>query len=188
MPIEATSKIKIISDAAILLGEEPLSSLTSDRYAARVGSNLFEVFYESEIQSGAWRFAMKKRALSLLVDEPLNQWQNAFQIPSDCLLPRAVWPLGTRYDIYGRHLYTDAAAVDLEYIFKPDVDLLPAYFSLMMTLYLAKMMAKPITESDAHEKKWSREYTIQRDRALYADSQARPAQSIQDNPFVDVRG
>lgn len=188
MAIESNSKIGLISKALILLGEEPLQSLADNRYGATVGSNVFELFYENELQSGSWRFAHKKRTLALLVDEPLNQWKYAFQLPTDMLLPRGVWPHGTPYEIYGEHLYTDCNAVDLEYIFKPDVNKMPAYFALLMTYYLAKSMAKPITESDAHEKKWSKEYNIQRDRAQYADAQGRPAQEVVDSPFTDIRG
>ncbi len=188
MAIETPSKIGIISKAAILLGEEPVQSLTEDRYVCTVGANLFEMFLENEVQSNNWRFCMKKRAMSVLVDVPLNQWSKAFQLPTDCLLPKGVWPRGTPYRIYGQHLYTNAASLDLDYLFKPDVDKLPAYFALLMTLYLAKMMAKPVTESDSHEKKWSREYSLQRDRALYADAQAHPAEPVQDNPFIDNRG
>jgi hypothetical protein len=186
--IETNSKIGLISKALILLGEEPLGALADDRYGATVGGNLFELFYENEVQSGAWRFCVKKRSLNQLVDSPLNQWQYAYQLPTDCLLPRGVWPFGTPYDIYGQHLYTDAAAVDLEYLYKPDVDKIPAYFALLMVYKLAADMAKPITESDAHAKKWASAYTMQRNRAEYADAQSRPATEVLDSPFTDVRG
>lgn len=188
MPIETNSKIGLLSKALILLGEEPLNSLTDDRYGATVGSNLFELFYENEVQSGAWRFCVKKRLLSRLVDVPVNQWTYAYQIPTDCLLPRGVWPFGTPYDIYGRHLYSDAATLDLEYLYKPDVDQIPAYFALLMIYKLAADMAKPITESDAHAKKWLNAYNNQRGIAQYADAQARPATPILDSPFIDNRG
>lgn len=188
MAIETPSKISLISKALILLGEEPLDSLTDNRYGAKVGSNLFEIFYENEVQSGAWRFCEKKRALSRLVDVPLNEWKYVYQLPTDMLLPRGVWPRSARYEIYGKHLYADAATLDLDYLYKPDVDQIPAYFALLMVYKLAADMAKPITESDAHAKKWDKAYALQRGIALYADAQGRPTKPIQDSPFVDVRG
>lgn len=186
--IETNSKIGLISRALILLGEEPLQSLDDDRYGATVGSNLFEILYENEVQSGAWRFCSKKRSLSQLVDEPLNEWRYIYQLPTDMLLPRGVWPRGTPYEIFGQHLYTNANTIDLDYLYKPDVDKVPAYFALLMVYALAKDMAKPITESDAHEKKWTKAYVLQRNIAQYADAQGRPATELVDAPFVDNRG
>lgn len=188
MPIEAPSKIGLISKALILLGELPLDSLSDDRYGATVGATLFELFLENEVQSGAWRFCEKKRAMSRLVDEPLNEFQYVFQLPTDCLLPRGVWPRGTHYEIYGTHVYSDATVLDLDYLFKPEPSQLPAYFALLMVYKLASDMAKPITESDAHEKKWTKAYNQQRSIALFADSQGRPGRPILDSPYVDSRG
>lgn len=187
MAIEQQTKIGLISKSLILCGEKPLNSLEDDRYGATVGSNLFELFFENEIQTGSWRFAFKKRSLNRLVDTPVNQFRYAYQIPSDCLIPSHVWPR-ERYEIYGDRIYTDAAAVDLDYRFKPVVTSLPAYFTLLMVYSLAKDMAMPITGSKAMEDKWEKAYARQRPMAQYADAQARPSTPIQDNPFVDVRG
>jgi hypothetical protein len=151
-----------------------------------VASNLFEILYENEVQSGAWHFCSKKQALSRLVDVPLNEWQYIYQLPTDCLLPRGVWPRGTPYEIYGQRAYTNALSLDLEYLYKPDVDKVPAYFALLMVYALAKDMVKPVTESETN--KWEQAYVRQRDRALYADAQGRPAQPVQDSPFINERG
>lgn len=169
-----------------MCGEKPLESLSDDRYGATVGANLFELLYENELASNTWRFATKKKALSRLVDVPLNQWQFAYQLPTDMLVPYYVFPK-TRYEIYADHLYTNASAVELDYRFKPDIDKVPVYFSMLMVYVLYRVFAKPITESDAHAMKAIKEYALQRDRALYADSQGRPATPIVDSPLTDVR-
>jgi len=186
MPIETYSKIVLISQALILLGEEPLESLSDNRYGATVGGNMFEIIYEKELQANRWRFAMKKAALSELLDVPLNQWRRAFQLPPDMLLPVGVYP-PQPYEIYGTHLYTNATSVELDYMFKPDVTALPAYFAILLTYALAKDMAKPITESDASAAKWRAEYNFQKSAAQYADAQGRFTQPIFDSPFTQVR-
>lgn len=187
MSIETSTKIGLISKALILIGEKPLQSLSDDRYGATVGSNLFELIYENELQSNPWRFSMKKVALSRLVATPLNQFAYAYQLPSDCLLPRHVYPRG-QYEIYGDRLYSDASSVELDYQFKPEITAVPAYFATLMVYALARDMVKPITESDSGVKTFAAKYVMQRDRAMYADAQARPATPVQDNPFTDVRG
>lgn len=186
MSIETNTKIGLISKALILCGETPLTSLSDNRYGATVGANLFELIYENELQSNRWRFACKKGALSRLVDVPLNQWQYAYQLPTDMLLPFHVYPK-TPYEIYGDRIYTDATTVELDYLFKPDIDAIPAHFAMLMTYALARDMVKPLTESDVAMRIMQGKYTLQRDRSLYADAQGRPNQHIVDSPFTDVR-
>lgn len=186
MSIETSTKIGIISKALILCGEKALNALTDDRYGAEVGGNLFELIFENELQSNPWRFSMKKAALSRLNVTPLNQFQYAYQIPADCLLVRHVYP-ATRYEIFGDRVYTDNTSVELDYQFKPAVSAVPAYFSMLMTYALARDMVKPLTESDVAARIFQSKYVLQRDRAMYADAQARPATIIQDNPFIAAR-
>lgn len=95
--IETNSKIDLISKALVLCGETPLNTLSDDRYGATVGSNLFEILYENELQSNRWRFATKKKALSRLVATPLNQWAYKYQLPSDMLLPIGMYPVDLDY-------------------------------------------------------------------------------------------
>lgn len=185
--IETNSKIDLISKALILCGEPPLNSLSDDRYGATVGSALFEVLYENELQSNRWRFACTKGALSRLVDAPLNEWQYAYQLPTDMLLPIGVYPAKANYEIYADHLYTNQTSVEMDYMFKPDITDCPAYFCLMLTYALTRDMIKPITESDQARLLMEKAYNRQRAAAQYADAQGRPARPIYDSPFTDVR-
>lgn len=189
MAIETATKIKIISDALVLLGEKPASSLSENRYGVTVMANLFENVYEEELQNNGhgWHFARTKKALSRLVNSPLNEFKYAYQLPTDMLLPIGIYPPGQQYEIYGDHLYTNATAVELEYKFKPEISQLPAYFTLLLKLRLARLAAKPITESDATARKWEAEYSIQLARAQFADAQGRPNRTIAHSPFTQVR-
>lgn len=186
MPIETPTKIGIISNALILLGEKPLNALNDNRYGATVGANLFEMIYENELQSNRWRFAMAKVALSKLTNVPLNEWQFAYQLPAEMLLPIGVFPI-CDYEIYAEHLYTDAASVALDMMFKPAVGDIPAYFATLLTYRLARDMAKPITESGTTGDRWGRDYVEQRNVALFADAQGRPSKPVYRSPFTDVR-
>ena len=187
MAIETNSKIDLISKALILCGEKPLNSLSDNRYGAQVGSNLFEMLYENELQANRWRFAMTKAALSQLVAVPLNQWKFAYQLPSDMLLPIGIFPIDLTYEIYADRIYTDRTSVELDYMFKPAVTSVPAYFATLMTFSLAQVFIKPITESDTAVKIMESKYNAQRAIALYADAQGRPAKMIYSSPFTNVR-
>lgn len=185
--IETPSKIGLISKALVLLGEKPASSLSENRYGVTVGANLFELVYENELGSNRWRFAVTKAALSRLVAAPLNEWSYAYQLPSNCLEVIGTYP-ASQYEIYGDHLYTDAASVELDYLFKPEVSALPIHFSALLMYALALNMVKPVTESDDGATKLRQAYNAQRDRALFMDAQARPNRPIAHSPFTDVRG
>jgi hypothetical protein len=186
VPIVTPTKISLISDALVLLGEKPASSLTEDRYGMTVGSNLFEAIYENELTSNRWRFAMTKAQLSQLVSVPLNEWKHAYQLPSDMLMPIGVYPKA-QYEIYADHLYTNRSTVELDYLFKPDVPEIPPYFAQLMRYALARDMIKPITESDTGVSIMQQKYSMQRDRAMFADAQGRPNISIQHSPFTAGR-
>lgn len=184
--IETSTKIGLLSKALILCGETPLSSLNDNRYGATVGSNLFELIYEAELQSNRWRFNCTKRALSRLTDVPLNEWQYSYQLPTDMLLPIGVYP-SVRYEIYADQLQTNRTAIELDFQFKPNISACPAYFALLMTYALAKDMIKPITESDTAVQVMTAKYNVQRARAQFADAQGRPNRMIYDSPFTANR-
>ena len=199
MPITTSSKLELISDAVVLVGEKPITSEQDPRWAATVGLSLFDQIYENELQSNRWRFACTKGTLSLLNAIPANEWRYAFQLPPDMLLPIGIWPQSD-FELYGDHLYTNAksnsgpadgsggaAVLTFEYMFKPDISKCPAYFLMLMRYALARDMVKPITESDSAVNVFTQKYTAQRARAMYADAQGRPNRPLQSNPFVQVR-
>ena len=187
MAIEAPTKIGIISDTLLLMGLKPASSLTEDRYGVTVLAGLFEVIYENELQSNRWRFACAKGALSQLVAAPLNQWQYAYQLPAEMLLPLHIYP-SQPYEIYADTIYSNASAVELDYVFKPNIDALPAYFAVLLTYALARDSVKAITESDSAVEVMEAKYSMQRNRALFADAQGRPATPIVHAPFTQGVG
>lgn len=186
MAIETNTKIGLISKALILIGEAPAQSLSDDRFGVTVGANLFELIYENELQSNRWRFAVNKVALVELAATPLNQWAKAFQLPSDMLLLNHVYP-AARYEVYGDRIYTNDSIVEIDYLFKPEVSRVPAYFAKLLVYALARDMTETVTEDKDAVKLFDGKYRMQRERALFADAQGRPSTSIVSSPFVEVR-
>ena len=199
-PIVTQTKLSMISAALVLCGEKPLNSLTDPRYGAAVGAALFDMIYETELQSNRWRFACKKAQLAQVNVTPPNEWMYCFQLPTDMLLPIGIWGVGTdrTYEIYSDKIYTNITSnagplnsstpvLTFDYMFKPDPATVPSYFSLLMTYALARDMIKPITESDTTASAMMTKYNFQRARAMYADAQGRPNRPLQDSPFTQVR-
>ncbi len=197
-PIVSQTLLSCMSAALVLAGEKPLNSITDPRYGAQVVAALTDMIYENELQANPWRFSCKKAALSQLNQTPINEWQYAWQIPTDCLSVIGFWGVGPDklYEIYGGNvLYTNInsnpsiqpASLILEYQFKPDPSTLPSYFTLLLTLAIAKHIVKPITESDSARTKCEQAYNQQRSMAMFADARQRPNRPLQHRPFIQVR-
>jgi hypothetical protein len=197
VPIVSQTLISMLSAALVLCGEKPLNSITDPRYGAQVGAAVFDMVYENELQANRWRFACKKAPLAQINGTPLNEWQYAYQMPTDCLQFIGFWGVSPDklYEIYGNVIYTNVSAnpgvnagtLTAEYMFKPDPGTLPSYFSLLVTLALAKHMCKPITESDSARTKCEQAYLQQRSMAMFIDATARPNRALQHRPFLQVR-
>ena len=197
-PIVSQTLISCMSAALVLAGEKPLNSITDPRYGAQVVASLTDMIYENELQTNPWRFSCKKAALSQLNQTPVNEWQYAWQIPTDCLSVIGFWGVGPDrlYEIYGGNvLYTNISSgpsnrplsLILEYQFKPDPSTLPSYFTLLLTLAIAKHIVKPITESDSARTKCEQAYNQQRSMAMFADARQRPNRPLQHRPFIQGR-
>lgn len=72
----------------------------------------------------------------------------------------------------GNALYDAVYLNELEsrrWRFVQAVEARPAYFELLVTVALAALMIKPITDSDEAHRHMSRHYAVQRNRAIAAD-------------------
>lgn len=181
--LEPASKVNIIKDALLLLGEYEIQSLTDDSYAVQVANRRFEPLYEDLLTMGRWRFATTKATLSQLVSAPLNEWSYAYQIPGDLCLIVKTYPQ-CDYEVYGDTLYTNASALDLDYVYKPEVGDLPPYFSLLLTYRCAFEWARPVTEGNTRKNELRDMYLMKLNEARYADSQGRPNAPFSDSPFT----
>jgi hypothetical protein len=139
--------IDLASNALLLIGEETISSFTDDSTAALVAANLYQPTFESLLTVHPWRFASSKATLSRLVATPINQWDYAYTLPADFLVAQHVDADNSNYQIYGSKLYSNQDSIVLDYTFKPDESLLPAYFVEVLEYKLASVFAIPITES-----------------------------------------
>lgn len=181
--LEAASKVNIIKDALLLIGEQEIQSLTDDSFAVQVAVRRFEPLYEDLLTKSRWRFAAKKATLSRLVAEPLNEWSYAYQLPGDLCLIVKTDPM-CDYEVYGDTIYANASALDLDYIYKPEVGDLPPYFSLLLTYRCAFEWARPVTEGASRKEELRVMYMEQLNAARYADSQGRPNAPFSDSPFT----
>lgn len=181
----ASSGITMASNAMVLLGGSSFAAFTEEKTEARIASQLYETSYLSILTSHRWNFAKKKQVLSRLTTPPLNGYNYAFQIPSDCLYVIDVD--SHNYDIFEDKVFSNAQELSMNYTFRVNEDVVPAYFAKMMEFYLAAQFSIPLTgdlsKADMFEKKFEREART----ARHADSTQRPNIGFRDSPYVSVR-
>jgi hypothetical protein len=176
-------QIEIVSNAMILIGANPISSLTEGTEGL-VASALYETSYSGLIASHSWRFATKQRQLSRLTEAPLKTYQYQYQLPSDVITIVRVID-GSDYELYMDKLYTNAPEVHIEYRFRVDETLLPDYFQLTLQFLLAAQFAIPITDNTQRAQLYEGLYERQLARAKFIDSSSRPNHAV-TNPFAGI--
>jgi len=182
------SKIDLISNALILIGDTPINTLTGNSRAQQVANNLYDNIVQNELTKHRWGFARRKAQLSLLVDTPIDDdWSNAYQLPTDLLVLIKLNP-NVAYQVYGDQVYTNLSqALYCDYIKNVDESEWPVYFSKMIEYALARDFASSIRDSAASADRMAAEYLNASRMARATDSMQHPQTPIVNKPFINVR-
>jgi len=182
------TKIDMISNALILLGDLPLNDLDEERDAAVYSRNLYDGIAKAELSKHYWGFARRKQVLSELVDAPADkEYQRIYQLPSDMLVLIKTYPNAYDYQVYGKQIFTNARITSVDYIANVSESQWPPYFEKLMEFALAKDLAIPVRDAATRKQEMQNEYVIQSRMARYMDSQQHPQKQPQNHPFIDVR-
>lgn len=179
------ARVQLVSNALILLGDSPISSLTENTTGATLGANLFENTYLAMLQNHRWRFASKSQRLNRLAAKPNTGYTYAFQLPSDMLY--IIKGDSRRYEVYGTEIHCDSESFQLDYIHRVQEDLLPAYFAKALEYNLASQFAVPLTGDIDKGKYYMTVYNDAIRKAKFADSTQYPEVAVQDAPYVTIR-
>lgn len=182
-----TSKIDLISNALILIGDTPINSLTGSTRREQVAANLYDNIVKSEIAKHRWGFARKKAQLPLTTSKPIDEWNSIYQLPTDLISLIKIEP-HVPYQIYGDKVYANVAGkMTCDYIGDVPESSWPVYFSKMIEYALASDFATSIRDSSSIMQEMNAKYLNQSRMARATDSQQHPQQTIIDNPFINVR-
>tara|TARA_R110000772_G_scaffold17640_5_gene49043 strand:- start:446 stop:1003 length:558 start_codon:yes stop_codon:yes gene_type:complete len=183
-----TSKIDLISNALILIGDVPINTFVGDERRKVVSRNLYDNIIENELTKHRWGFARKKAQLSLISTAPEDkEWSHSYELPSDLLSLTRVYP-SLNYQVYGSQVYCNYnQALYADYTFKAPEAKWPAYFAKMIEYALAKDFSTSIRDSTASRQAMAAEYEIASRMARFTDSQQHPQVAIQHRPFILAR-
>jgi hypothetical protein len=182
------SKINVISNALLLIGDKTISTLNEGTARALVASNLYDSIYESELASHPWGFARTLATLSLTTQaSEIDTWDNVYQLPTDFITLYRFHPIGD-YEVYGDKIYTNLTNVTIDYTAKVQEAGWPGYFQAMMQYALAKDFAVSIRENTEMASYMTKMYLGAAQKARAYDSKQKIQRPIQSAPFLEVRG
>jgi hypothetical protein len=198
--------VKICSHALILLGEAEITSFTDGTVRAGICEALYPETRDITLSMYKWAFSFKKADLQESATAPVNEYDNAFPMPSDSLtgVPRAVFnssstgisPITTGWKMQGNNLITNQTVITIDYQFTPLEAEMPTYFIQLLKYMMAMHLAEPITDQITKAQHWER-VAIGNPaeggrggffrQAASIDGQGTPTQFIADYPLIDSR-
>lgn len=181
------SKIGIVSTALVLCGHDTINSLNDPGRVPRIASVLYDNSKEPALKESNWSFAKKKVQLAKLTSPPVSEYQNAYQIPADCLKILKILPR-TDYRIFGDQIYTNSSGpLFLDYTANVSEDRFTPDFAKYLAYVLATEGAIPIREGNVTSQMLEQRAIKVRAAALYSDSSQAPQDKIASSPFTAAR-
>ena len=171
----------------MLTGHDTINSLNDPGRVVRVAVNLYDDAKEAALTSSNWSFARFKAQLSKLTTDPIDQYESAYQLPSDLLKVLYVLPR-VNYKIYQDQVYTNATgALYVDYIanvsearFSPD-------FSRYLSYLLAADYGIPIREGFTTSQLLEQRAVKMKNQATQNDSSQAPQDRLASSPFIAAR-
>lgn len=187
----ALTGIALCSRALLKIGARTIASFDEGTVEAEIAANLYPPIRDALISSHPWSFAIGQINLARLVAEPVADFANAFQLPTDFLRVVSAGEggrgRGTVYRIAENRLHTNADAVVLTYVFRPDERSFPPFFDQALITLLAAEFCLPLTESTSRAEFLIKLADDEFRRAKLIDGQQAAPKAIEDFPLVQVR-
>jgi hypothetical protein len=185
------SEIALCSRALIRLGAAPILSFDDGTAESEIAGALFGPVRDALLSAYSWSFATGQTSLNALETPPVADYQNAFQLPADFLRALSAGAggrgRGLNYRIARNILHTNADAVTLTYIFRPEEEEFPPYFDAVLIARLGAEFCIPVTENTARAETLYRLADQEFQRARQIDAQQDSPVQIEDFSLIKAR-
>lgn len=181
--------IAICSRALVLLGDDPIASLSENTKRASICNNLYPVAKRSVLRAHVWNCAVTRVALAPLAGSPVGgEWGYWFAMPGGLLRVLGVGDLEKdEYTFEGRRILTNVSSVTLRYVDDITEGYFDALLTDLMTARMAADLAYPITKSASVAQVKQAEYRDTLRTAKAVDGQENPPEDFAASPFIDAR-
>jgi hypothetical protein len=190
----ADTPVEVSNQAFALIGANTISTFVGTSTEQIVATNLYQPLIDAALTSHRWRFASGKQTLARLEAEPLNQWDAAYQMPTQpkILLLNGVYVLDIpiEYDRYEDQVYCDDTVddvVDADYIYSVDEQHWPPFFTKAVVYELASLYAAGITQDAYLAAHFIEQAELEYRKARHADSSSQTARNLDARSLVRKR-
>lgn len=184
------SKVSICSNALLMLGADPLNSLSDTSDHAVMCLNLYPAARDVVLRSHPWNCAIKRVVLAPNATAPLFDYAYSFNLPADWLRTLSVGDssYATDYVSEGRQLLSDESSLPLRYVFRnEDENTWHAGLVEAVTMAMAERLAYPITSSASMQQTMMQKLQEVLKRARAEDGQEDPPETLGDFPLLASR-
>lgn len=158
----ATTKIDVCNQALLKVGADAIASLdtsASENEGTVQTARLCNIFYDQALDETMriypWNCCTARSIPNKLTEAPAFGYDNAFQLPNDCLRVVNVFDdpdmrvSGTRWVVEGKQVLCDYDIIYLKYVKRPtDVGILDALAIRALICTLALKLATPLQLDD----------------------------------------
>jgi len=186
----AATEVSICSNALLMLGSQPINSLTENTDRARLASNLYPAVRNYVLRRHPWNCAVKRVALAPDVAEPAFDWAFQYTLPADYMRTLSVGEAGAEvpFKIESGKLLCDDNPVLLRYIWRNEN---PATWDDMLvwgvTMSMKAVFAYPVTQSASLEQVVESALKDVLKQARAVDGQDDTPDALGDSPLLASR-
>lgn len=164
--------VGVCNSALVKIGAATITSLGDATKEARTCNEQYAKIRDAVLEAHPWNFAIKRSSLALSGTSPAFEYQNAFQLPADCLRVINVQEDDLEFHVEGQTLVTDEAVIQIRYISRiVDPSLFTATFSEALACRLAVELAYSLANNSALANTMMQAYLAQLKEARSTNAQ-----------------
>ncbi len=191
----ATSSVQIVNSGLILIGAEPINSLSDTSKAAKLANRMYDLLRQDLLLSHPWNFAVARKELAVTVNTPEYDYAYEYTLPSDVLrvldtdLPQGEpWEIGINPTTGDKVFMTDSSAVKIKYVKNlTDTTLFTPTFEQALAARIAAHFAYALVQSSTLQQNMYSLYKDLLSSARSFDAQESADQELEANEWLDVR-
>lgn len=158
----AVTQVSICNLALIEIGADTISSIEESTKSARLLKALWSLSVDQVLHDHRWKFAETRVTLSPISSSPEFEYDNAFDLPSDCIKPWELYSASgaePEWKREGNQILSNEATLDLIYVYRhTDYAVWPPTFAEALGLKLSAQVSYALTQSLALRESLERKY------------------------------
>lgn len=143
--------IKICASGLQLVGADEITSFDDETRESRICATNYAMIKRNCLQKHPWRFSIRQQQLSKLVEKPIFDFNNAYQLPTDFLRFIGKQNPDIEHQVFENKIYTNADPLFIAMQYDVAAQYFPAYFQYYLVLELSGFFATSLLEDEGKQ-------------------------------------